>query len=194
MVPDVTIMIVPLWSSWEFCAGLWETSWAGETAAQLWKTLGAIFSQQWLLGFHKHNACRLLYMSLLQSQASLLHNMACIISSSLQIFICSFWLKMVVEINCRSTWRRPLREPRDAPHGGYCVEITEIDGRESTINIPPLLSWHSNGMCQQAQFQLQEHRTVRRYDVSCLWESMKSRKDRVSAKLGHDRVCIPVVW
>ena len=60
---------------------------AAETAAQLCGRLGAGFSKQWFLGFHKHKAFRLSYLSVLQSQDSLPHNMACIIQVSLYIYI-----------------------------------------------------------------------------------------------------------
>jgi len=52
-------------------------------------------------GFHKHKAFRVSYSSLLQSQDSLPHNMACIIKVSLDIYIRSMWPKMVVEHNRR---------------------------------------------------------------------------------------------
>ena len=50
---------------------------------------------------------------------------------------------MVVEHNWRSTWRCPLSKLRYAPHGGSCGEI---EGRELTINTPPNLSRHPNGI------------------------------------------------
>jgi len=39
---------------------------------------------------------------------------------------------MVVEHNQRSTWRHPLREPRDAALGGRCGETMELEDREIT--------------------------------------------------------------
>ena len=48
---------------------------------------GAIFSQQWILGFHNHKAFHLSYASLLKSQVSLHYNMACIISVSIYVYI-----------------------------------------------------------------------------------------------------------
>jgi len=74
-----TIRIVKSWSSWDLRADLWETSRAAETTAQLCRRLGAVFSQQWFLGFYKHKAFHWSYWSLLQSQDSLPHDMACII-------------------------------------------------------------------------------------------------------------------
>jgi len=58
---------------------------------------------------HKHKAFCLSYLSLLQSQDSLPHNMAWIIYVSLYIYIRSIWHQMVVEHHRRSIWRRPLR-------------------------------------------------------------------------------------
>jgi len=48
------------------------------------------------------------YSSLLQSQDSLHHHMACIISVSLYVYIRSIWPQMVLEHNRRSTRPRPL--------------------------------------------------------------------------------------
>jgi hypothetical protein len=48
-------------------------------AAQLCGRLGAVFSKQWFVGFHKHKAFRLSESSLLQSQDLLPHNIAGII-------------------------------------------------------------------------------------------------------------------
>jgi len=45
------------------------------------------FSQQWFLGFHNHKAFRVSDSSLLESQDSLHHNMACIIYLSFSIYI-----------------------------------------------------------------------------------------------------------
>jgi len=50
-----------------------------ETSAQLCGRLNAVFAQQWFLGFHNHKAFRVSDSSLLESQDSLYHNMACII-------------------------------------------------------------------------------------------------------------------
>ena len=44
---------------------------------------------------------------------------------------------MVLEHDWRSTWPHPVRELRDAPHGGRCGETMELEGREPTINTPP---------------------------------------------------------
>jgi len=74
MLQDLTFRIVKLWSSWDICTGLWETSSAAETAAQLCGRLGATLSQLWFLGFQKHKAFRLSYSFLFQSQDSQPHN------------------------------------------------------------------------------------------------------------------------
>jgi hypothetical protein len=58
-----------------------------ETSAQLCGRLSAVFSQQWFIGFHNHKAFRVSDSSLLQSQDSLHHNMACIIYLSHSIYI-----------------------------------------------------------------------------------------------------------
>jgi len=53
---------------------------------------------------------------------------------------------MVVEHIRRSTWTHPLRENRDAPHGGHCGETMELEGREPTINTLPYHLQHPNGI------------------------------------------------
>jgi len=74
---------------------------------------------------------------------------------------------MVVKHNERSTRTLTLRELRDAPLGGRCGETMELDGREPTINAPPHLSRHPNGIHEKEQFWLEERRNrVRRYDTS----------------------------
>jgi len=44
---------------------------------------------------------------------------------------------MLVEHNQRSTWRCPLRAPRDAPLGGSCGDTIELEGSEPTVDIAP---------------------------------------------------------
>jgi len=70
MLQNLTVRIVKFWSYWDLCPCLWETSREPETSAQgsrrlrvqlrplckLSGRLGAIFSQQWFLGFHNHKA------------------------------------------------------------------------------------------------------------------------------------------
>jgi len=74
---------------------------------------------------------------------------------------------MVVEHNRRSTWTRSLRQLRDAPLGGCCGETMELDGREPTINTPPHLSQHPNGIDEKKGFWFEEHRNqVRRYGTT----------------------------
>jgi len=74
---------------------------------------------------------------------------------------------MVVKQNQRSTWRGPLREPRDPPLGGRCGETTELEGREPTINIPPHLLRHPNKIHEGERFKLEDLRKkVRRYDTT----------------------------
>jgi len=65
----------------------WSNFGAAETTAQLCRRHGAVFSKPWFLGFHKHKAFRVSYSSLVESQDSLPHNMACIIQVSLYIYI-----------------------------------------------------------------------------------------------------------
>jgi len=93
MLRDLTIRIVKFWRCKVISAGLWETSRAVETSAhvcrrhqeqlrplsKLFGRLRAIFSQQWTLEFCKYKGFGLLYASLLQSQDSLHHTMACIV-------------------------------------------------------------------------------------------------------------------
>jgi hypothetical protein len=52
---------------------------AAKTAAQLGGRLGAVYSKQWILGYHKYKAFQLSYSSFLQSEDLLPYNMACII-------------------------------------------------------------------------------------------------------------------
>ena len=127
--------------------------------------------------------------------------MACIIYVSLYIYIWSIWPQLVVEHNWRSNWRRPLREPRDAPLESGCGETTELEGRGPSINISPHLSRHPNGIREAERFLLEERRKkVRRYNTTQPWESAqlprstKSRKERVKTTVGRDRVCTFVVW
>ena len=56
------------------------------------------------------------YSSLLQSQDSLHHNLACIISVSLYIYIRPIWLQMVLEHGRRSTRPHPFRELLEMHH------------------------------------------------------------------------------
>jgi len=62
--------------------------------------------------FHQHKAFCLLYLSLLQSQDSLPHNMACIIGVSLYIYIQSIWPRMVLEHNRRFSLEEPTKKMR----------------------------------------------------------------------------------
>jgi len=64
MLQDLTYWIVKFGNSCDLSAGQQETSRAAEISAQLYRRLGAIFSQQLFLGFHNHNAFHLLYLSL----------------------------------------------------------------------------------------------------------------------------------
>ena len=91
MLRDLTCRIVNFWSSWDLCADLRETSRAAETAAQLCRSLREqprlLHSTAGYLVPYSHSsdsyiATRhfvLSYSSLLQSQDSLHHNLACII-------------------------------------------------------------------------------------------------------------------
>jgi len=91
MLRDLTYRIVKFWNSWDLCADLREISRAGETSAQL---SGRLRGQPRLLHTsagdlvpYSHSSSSnittrhfvLSYSSLLQSQDSLHHNMACII-------------------------------------------------------------------------------------------------------------------
>ena len=62
------------------------------------------------------------YLSLLQSQDSLHHNTAWIISVSLYIYIRSIWPQIVLEHNRRSTRPRPLIELLEMHH----LEAVEV--------------------------------------------------------------------
>jgi len=59
MLWDLTERIVKFWSSWDLCPNLRETLRDAETATQYCGRLGAVFSQQWFLHYHK--AFRLCY-------------------------------------------------------------------------------------------------------------------------------------
>jgi len=156
MLRDLTSRIVKFRSSWDLCADLREASRAAEIAAQLCRRLreqpGPLHSTVGdLVPYsHSHGSYTttshfvLSYSSLLQSQDSLHHNMACIMQVLVYIYIRSIWPQIVVEHNQRSTWTRPLRELRDTPLGGHCSETMQLEGREPTINTLPHLSRHPN--------------------------------------------------
>jgi len=79
--------------------------------------------------------------------------------------------------------------------GSICCETAELDGSEPIINTPPHLLQHPNGICEIEQFRPEEHmKKVRRYDSTWLrgstqWHgTMKSQKERVRSKDGHDRL------
>jgi len=56
---------------------------------------------------------------------------------------------------------------RDEPFGGHCGETMELEGREPTINNPPHLSRHPNGIHEKEWFWFEEHSNqVRRYDTT----------------------------
>jgi len=91
MLRDLTYRIVKLWSSWDLCADLRETSRAAETAAQLCgkrreqprplhSTAGDLVPSSHSSGSYTTTRHFVIsYSSLLQSQDSLHHNMARII-------------------------------------------------------------------------------------------------------------------
>jgi len=132
MLQDLTYRIGKFWSSWDLCADLGETSRLAETAAQPCERL----REQWgplsiaveNLVVYTHSSGYymttrhfiLLYSSLLQSQDLLLHQMACIVTVSLYIYIDSIWPEMIVEHNHRGAWTCPLTQLRDAPLGCCC--------------------------------------------------------------------------
>jgi len=56
---------------------------------------------------------------------------------------------------------------RDAPFGGHSGETMELEGREPTINTPPHLSGHPNGIHENERFWFEERwNRVRRYDTT----------------------------
>jgi len=127
--------------------------------------------------------------------------MSCIIYIFLYIHIQLIWPQMVVEDTQRSTWTRPFRDLRDAPLGGRCGETMELDGREPTINAALQLSRHPNVTHEKEQFWLEARRNyARRYDTTPRWRSAqlcgssKAWTERVRPKVGHDRVCIFIVY
>jgi len=75
------------WRGRVYSTCLRETSRAAETAVQLYRKLGGVFSQQWLLGFQNHMAFHLSYWSWIKSQDLKYHFMACIIYLSESIYI-----------------------------------------------------------------------------------------------------------
>jgi hypothetical protein len=78
--------------------------------------------------------------------------MASIIQVSVYISIRSVWMQMVVEHDQRSIWTRPLQELSDAPLGGRCGEMMELEGREPTIDTPPHLSLNPIGIHEKEKF------------------------------------------
>jgi len=92
-------------------------------------------------------------------------------------------------------------ELRDAPFGGWCVETSELEGRELTINTPPHLSQHPHRIHNNEHYWFEEHRNwVRRYDATWHWRSMhlrgsmKSWTERGRPKVGKYSVCIFIAW
>jgi len=80
MLQDLTCRMVKFWSRCDLERSLrLLCSPAGD--------LVQYFSQQWFLGFHNHMAFRVSDSSLLESQDSQHHNMACIIFLSLSTYI-----------------------------------------------------------------------------------------------------------
>jgi len=126
--------------------------------------------------------------------------MACIIEVPLYIYIQSIWPQMVVGHNRSSTWIHPLGELRDAPLAGCWGETMELEDGEPTINTPPHLSRHPNGICHNDWFWFAECRTpVRGYNTTRRgWFTQlcgsTSRTERVRPKVGKDIVCILIVW
>jgi hypothetical protein len=82
---DSKIRILNFSCSCNHCENLRETSRAADSTAQLCGKLVAILSQLCFLEYHNHKAFCLRYLSLLQSQDSLHHNIAWIILVSLSI-------------------------------------------------------------------------------------------------------------
>jgi len=122
MLRDLTDRIVRFWSFWDLCTDLRGTLREAETMAQLCQILqeqlrplrsfaGDLMPYCHSCGSYITTRHFILsYSSLLQSQDSLHHNMACIMSISLFIYIRSIWPHMVLEHNRRSTRTLPLRE------------------------------------------------------------------------------------
>jgi len=185
-----TDRIFNFWSSWNLCAGLQETSKSAETAMKLCRGLGAIFSQQWILGFHNQKAFGTSNSALSQSQDSLHHTMGCIILVSRYISNSQSAHRWYL-----STWSHPLRELRDPPLAGRCGKMMELVDREPTMNTPMHLSQHLNGIPENEQFWLEQVRKrVRKYGTTWPWGSTQLRespewKDRVRPNVGKDRVC-----
>jgi len=109
------------------------------------------------------------------------HRIFCIIIwhalfKSLYIYIRSIWPQMVVKHNRWSTGRRPWRDLRDAPVAGRCGEMTELEGRDATMNTPPHLSRHPDRNGDKEWFWLEERRKrVRIYDTTRPWGSAQLR-------------------
>ena len=87
MLWDLTYRIVRFWSSWDLCTRLRRRREQRTTSVQLCGRLNAVFWQQWFMTFHNHKAFCVSDSSLLQSQDSLHHNMACILYLSHSIYI-----------------------------------------------------------------------------------------------------------
>lgn len=101
MLRDLAITIDKFWSRWDLWAGLWKTSSAAETSAQICGTLqevlkplhqlcgkrDVIVSQKWRLGFYNHKVSGLSCSSFIQLHDLLNRNMVYIIYLSLYIYI-----------------------------------------------------------------------------------------------------------
>jgi hypothetical protein len=61
----------------------------------------------------------------------------------------------------------PLSERRNAPCGGGCSEMIELEDSEQTIISPPHLSRHPNGIHVKEWFLFKEcSNRVRKYDTT----------------------------
>jgi hypothetical protein len=131
------------------------------------------------------------HFGLLQSQDSLHHNLASVISVFLYIYIQSSLPQMVVEHNQRNTW---TQERGDAPLGGRCGETMELQRTEPTINTPPDILRHLHGINQIWQCWLDlRYNQVRRSDTTRHWVSKKSGTESVRPQVWKGGVCIFIV-
>jgi len=84
---------------------------------------------------------------------------------------------MVVKYNRRSTSICPLRELRHALLGGHFGDTIELEGTEPSMDSLLHLSRHPNGIHEEEQFWLEQHRNwVRRYDTTRHSWSMQLRE------------------
>jgi hypothetical protein len=140
MLRELMIRIVEFWNCCNLWAGLWETSRAAETSAQVctpslaqlrpWHQLcgrpDAISSHQWFLEFHKHMAFPQSYSSLWLLQDLLHHTMAWILQISLYIYIWRYRDKGDGDSDKKDLFGRPQGRETTSYYMKYTLYLSQL--------------------------------------------------------------------